>query len=290
MARGRLVVDGMDGAPRRLCPAAVDLVQAQQRRGATVRRATLGLALGLAAALAIAVPAAAGAFAAFVHAGGGAPRFAAAPAVRLRPAGRGEATAMRVSPYYSNVDRERLARQRKETRLAKRTGPKTPESTPLNYDMLPAVEDIYNRQYTGNATADPPGGRKRYQWTVLFKYDPRDDRQKALQKKILEYIYFMKYRMSCTNIAAQTRKSPLDGRTFTTLEYPMKEYGEVPRGMEFKPTYDRAIMVEFELMGPPKSVDYIQKKMYADNAILRFMVLGHTRTFKHIGEDNELHL
>lgn len=284
MERARQGAEGREAASRQwLRPAG-----AQARRHVAARRVALGLALGLAAAFAAVAPAAraAGAFAAW----GGPSRCAGGLPVAGAPVvpGRGEAVARRVSPYYSNADRERLARARKESRLARRLP--EPSSAPINYDLLPPIEDIYKRRFTGNSTIDPIGGRKRYTYYVLFKYDPRSTGQEALKQAILEYIWFMKYKMSCRNIEVQTRKSPLDQASLTTLEYPMKEYGELGRNEKEKKKYDKATMVEFNFMAPVKANEYIQKKFYKDNNILRFMVLGHTRTFKHVGEDNELHL
>lgn len=198
------------------------------------------------------------------------------------------AVAMRVSPYYSNLDKERMARMRKETRLERRRAP--PVTQTLDFDKLPPIEDIYARKFTGNAETDPVGGRKRYTMTVLFKSTGGKTQQEELKKQIYDYISFMKLKMSCKEIGAKVKKSPIDGAAQITLEYPMKEYGEVPRGLQTKKQYNKAIMVEFNFFSPVSALEYIKKKMFSDNNILRLLVLGHTRTFKHPGEDNELFL
>jgi len=217
---------------------------------------------------------------------------------------RGEAVAMRakrldttprkegLSPFYSTLDRERLARKRRESREEMRERKKVglPQST-LNYEMLPSVEDIYSREFSGNGTSDPIGGRKRYTIHVLYKHDPAKSGPAALKKNMLEYISFFKYRMSCRSVEARAQLSPHDLRSaVTTLEYPMKEYGEVPKGQKIKKEFQKAIWVKFDFYAPPNAIDYIKTRIYKDNAILRHMVLGHTREFHYLGEDNELHL
>jgi len=204
---------------------------------------------------------------------------------------RGAAVRPANSPYYSNADRERLARQRKENRQLRREkllgGP---TQAALNMDKLPAVEDIYARKFSGNADEDPIGGRKRYTYMVLFKHNPADVGSNALKEKILKYIEFFKYKMSCRDIEARTITNFNGSPGKVSLEYPMKEYGELDRNKKSKDRVDRADMVEFKFAAPVNAAEYIERMMYADTGIVRFMVLGHTRTFKHVGEDNELHL
>lgn len=213
------------------------------------------------------------------------------------------------SPYYSTGDRERLARQRRELRTAKREMSLAKRTVPtLNYDLLPAIEDIYSRSFTGNASIDPIGGRKRYTYFVLFKYAKSKEGDwgpEQFKTAVLRYRDFFVNKMSCRNVEIQLRNSPIPGQTskvamsktdptkkapVITLEYPMKEYGDLRRNEKIKPTYEQAFMVEFNFFAPAQAGDYIRKKFYSDNNILRFMVLGHTRTFRQIGEDNELHL
>lgn len=201
---------------------------------------------------------------------------------------RASAVAMRLSPYHGQADRERLARQYKETRIKCRQ--QAPRTLKLNYDMLPPVEDIYNRRYSGNATVDPVGGRKRYTFHVLMKEGVKIAGADATKAIIYDYIKFMKFKMSCTRIEAVLKKSPIDNQAVTTLEYPMKEYGEVARGQASKDIFNKATWVEFNLYAPIAALDYIKAKFHGDNNILRLMVLGHTRSFKGVHEDNELHL
>mmetsp|Transcript_95174 Transcript_95174/g.246422 ORF Transcript_95174/g.246422 Transcript_95174/m.246422 type:complete len:237 (-) Transcript_95174:126-836(-) len=197
------------------------------------------------------------------------------------------------SPFYSTLDRERMARRRQQVREMmrekRRSATKTTQT--LNYEMLPSVEDIYSRQFTGNATVDPIGGRKRYTLTIFFKHDPQKAGPEILKKSILGYIDFFRNRMSCRSVTAKSMLSPIDGRSpVTSLEYPMKEYGEVPKGEKMKKVYHKAVLVKFEMFAPPAALEYIQKRIYKDNMILRYMLLGHTRSFMDFGEDNELHL
>jgi len=258
------------------------------------RRGALGLVVGLAAA-AVAVPAVMTMTTAFAPAFGG-----SWPAVGAGTS-RGEAVVRRArnkyavrrlpgGRYYSNADRERLARQRSESRLARREQGLMKYTAPIDYNTLPAVEDIYNRRYSGKATEDPIGGRKRYTYYILYKEAPGVTKPDNLKKKILEFIAFLRDKMSCRDIKASLRKSPIDSMSTVSLEYPMKEYGEIPRGQKEKRKFNKAKMVEFQFYAPVSAGEYISKKIYSDIDILRFMVLGHTRTFKHVGEDNELHL
>lgn len=152
---------------------------------------------------------------------------------------------------------------------------------------LPALEDIYNRQFTGDADVDPIGGRKRYLYYVMFK-QPAIRNSLELKKTVAEYWYFLKKKMSCRDIQITPRKSPIDRQKITTLEYEMKEYGEIPREQKGKNKYQRAYMVEFKFKAPVTATQYIQRKLYSDNNVLRFMALSLTRSFSHAGEDNEL--
>jgi len=231
------------------------------------------------------------ALAAVAHAGLFAASFVPASSSSGRPwerRSRGGAVVRHVSKYYSNIDRDRLSKLRKELRIQakERTGPTTPT---IDFDKLPAIDDIYNRKYSGNATVDPIGGRKRYSYFVLFKRSPGQTAA-GLSQLINEYIWFLKNKMSCKDIRAKVMPSPIDQSKMVTLEYPMKEYGDIPRGVMQKPEYNKAYLVKYDFFAPVSAHEYIQRKIYADNNILRFMVIGHTRTFKHAGEDNELHL
>lgn len=202
-----------------------------------------------------------------------------------------------VSPYYSNEDRERLARLRQEKRDYAREFSQNSTWVRQQTEMgniptadlkkLPALEDIYNRQFTGDADVDPIGGRKRYLYYVMFK-QPAIRNAVDLKKTVAEYWYFLKKKMSCRDIQITPRKSPIDGQKITTLEYEMKEYGEIPRGQKGKNKYQRAYMVEFKFKAPVTATQYIQRKLYTDNNVLRFMALSLTRSFTHAGEDNEL--
>jgi len=190
--------------------------------------------------------------------------------------------------YYANEDRARMARMRRETRIEVRARDWGAHKPMLDMNKLPSVEDIYDRKYTGDADNDPVGGRKRYTMFVLFKNADEAAQGQRLKQCILEYMYFFKKEMSCKNIKAFPRKSPIDGNRVTTLEYEMKEYGLIPRGQQGKNKYGTATMVEFQFMAPPDAIPYMQSKIYSDNNILRFQVYGHTMAFKHRGEDNEL--
>mmetsp|Transcript_32477 Transcript_32477/g.39952 ORF Transcript_32477/g.39952 Transcript_32477/m.39952 type:complete len:275 (+) Transcript_32477:78-902(+) len=202
-----------------------------------------------------------------------------------------------VSPYYSNEDRERLARLRQEKREYAREFSQNASwvrqqtengNIPVaDLNKLPALEDIYNRQYTGDADVDPIGGRKRYLYYVMFK-QPAFRTTVDMKKAVAEYWYFLKKKMSCRDITITPRKSPADDQIVTSLEYEMKEYGEIPRGQKFKNKYQKAYMIEFRFKAPVSATQYIQKKLYADNNVLRFMALSLTRSFTHDGEDNEL--
>eukprot|EP00434_Breviolum_minutum_P032455 symbB.v1.2.028700.t1/scaffold3068.1/size68108/6 len=76
-----------------------------------------------------------------------------------------------VSPFYSNEDRERLARLRQEKREYAREFSQNStwvrEQTKMgnipqaDLTKLPALQDIYDRKFTGDADVDPIGGRKR---------------------------------------------------------------------------------------------------------------------------------
>lgn len=212
------------------------------------------------------------------------------------------------SPYYSNEDRERLKRGRQEMRIKRRQEP--PVTDHLNYDKLPPIDDVYSRQYSGDAEKDGPGGRKRYTMSILYKYHKDNNLDpNSLKLKLDDLKLFMLKKMSCKDIVVHLAKAdPLKNQYQTrvapnfksskkfmrssviSLEYPMKEYGEVPRGMKTKPQFDQAIMVEIDFLSPVGALEYIKKRLYADNSVLRLQVIGHTRTFAHIGEDNELHL
>ncbi|CAE8624957.1 unnamed protein product [Polarella glacialis] len=247
-------------------------VRPMQRRGAR-----LGGLLGAAAVLTLGLNFGAVSFALT----GGSSSFGASPSSSLE-----SAVTRRASPYYSNEDRERLLRARTDKRIALREKQSHAPTGP-DYNKLPALEEIYNRKYSGNADDDPVGGRKRYTYYILFKNDQKLKAER-MKEIVFEYMWFLKYKMSCKDITVKARKSPIDGQAITSLEYPMKEYGEVPREKARKDKYSKARMVEFQFMAPIQAGEYIQKRLYADNDVVRFMVLGHTRHFKHVGEDNEL--
>ncbi|CAE8640190.1 unnamed protein product [Polarella glacialis] len=248
-----------------------------QRRGAR-----LGGLLGAAALLSLAASFGAVSFA---LTGGGASSAGSSP-FGATPSSLEFAVTRRASPYYSNEDRERLASARADKRTALREK-QSHAPAGVDFDKLPALEDIYNRKYSGNAEEDPIGGRKRYTYYILFKNDQKLKAER-MKEIVFEYMWFLKYKMSCKDITVKARKSPIDGQAITSLEYPMKEYGEVPREKQRKDKYSKARMVEFQFVAPIQAGEYIQKRLYADNDVVRFMVLGHTRHFKHVGEDNEL--
>jgi len=207
---------------------------------------------------------------------------------------RGDSVARRVSPFYSNADRERLAQRRNETRFAKREHDRlalmSPKTAPADYENLPAVVDLYNRTFTGNAEIDPVGGRRRYTYMILFKHAPGAAGQEKLKSILLDYIKFFKTKMSCLHIKAELKRSPIDNERTVTLEYPMKEYGPLGRDQKFKEKFTKATLIEIKMFAPVQAGQFIAKKIYNDNNVLRFMVLGHTRRFGHAGEDNELFL
>ncbi|CAJ1350078.1 unnamed protein product, partial [Effrenium voratum] len=192
------------------------------------------------------------------------------------------------SPYYSNEDRERLARDRKEKRDFARGHTKVDQSHVPSADLekLPPLEEIYSREYSGDADADPIGGRKRYLYLVMFK-QPAMTTAVAMKQVIAGYWYFLSKQMSCKDIQIRPRKAE-NGNTVTELEYEMKEYGEIPRETGKKEKYGKAVMMEFKFKAPVSATQYIQKKLYNDNNVLRFMALSLTRSFAHVGEDNEL--
>merc|ERR1712050_440471 len=104
---------------------------------------------------------------------------------------------------------------------------------------------------------------------------------------------------SCRDVTGEVMEDPkvggdsvakLPGIPHVALEYPMKPYGIMDRQQTKKKTYSRATMVKFTMTAPVQAEQYIRKQIYSDPNILRLMILGHTRTFKHLGEDNELHL
>jgi len=247
-----------------------------QRSGA-VLRAALGLALS-AAVLFTFAPNKNGE--AFAVVGKGA---ALVDGLLMRQPMRASAVSMRVSPYYSNAYRERLARRRKEMRLIRKDQAQTKGEEHLNFDLLPPIEDIYSRRYSGNVTSDPIGGRKRYTFYLLFKSNQK------LEAQLNRYRSFFKYKMSCRNIEINAKRGS-DGFADEKLEYPMKQYGELKVGIKERPQSQRAYIVTIDMMAPVQAVEYITKKFYSDESLLRVMVLGHTRTFKHLGEDNELFL
>merc|ERR1711972_825874 len=157
-------------------------------------------------------------------------------------------------------------------------------NVPLNYDSLPAVEDVYTRLFSGNATADPPGGRRRVTWWIFFKNDPREVGNGKLEKNIKEYMRFFKFDMSCKDLKVKVDRSPIDGKQLVTMEYPMKEYGELQRGKKVRPMWNQAIMVKFDFAFPEGAQQYIERKIYNDNNVIRHMRLGHTTNWSHRGE------
>eukprot|EP00933_Yihiella_yeosuensis_P048298 TRINITY_DN4440_c0_g1_i1.p1 TRINITY_DN4440_c0_g1~~TRINITY_DN4440_c0_g1_i1.p1 ORF type:complete len:262 (+),score=38.12 TRINITY_DN4440_c0_g1_i1:103-888(+) len=207
------------------------------------------------------------------------------------PASSVESLVARHAARVSNADRLALTKARQEGRDRARTGWKPAEHVPLNWDKLPAVEDLFKRKFTGNATEDPIGGRKRYTFHVLFRDDAATKGAEQLKTIILEYMGFFKYKMSCRDISAKTRNAPDgSGSPLVQLEYPMKEYGTIPRNKKRKSLYHKAKWVTFDFQAPTDAVFYIKKKLYSDNNIVRILALGHTVNFNHLGEDNEMHL
>jgi len=111
-------------------------------------------------------------------------------------------------------------------------------------DNLPAVEDLYNRTFTGNADVDPVGGRRRYTYLVLFKYAPGVAGQERLKEILKDYVRFFKNKMSCRSIKVKSMRSPINQEAVVTLEYPMKEYGSLQRGQKIKEKFTKATMIE----------------------------------------------
>jgi len=192
-------------------------------------------------------------------------------------------------PYHSSKERERILRRRKMIREEDKEFRKTGGTNPtLNYDKLPAIDDLYTRQFSGNANEDPVGGRPRYTFIMMFKHDPKSFGEDSLKAAILNYINFMKTKLSCKSITAKAMLSPIDGKAITQLEYPMRQYGA-----EFttnKPVYNQAKMVQLDFVGPPAASEYLRNRMYADGNLLRFMMMKHTKSWNHVGEENELFL
>merc|ERR1719410_2961261 len=125
---------------------------------------------------------------------------------------------------------------------------------------------------------------------ILFKYAPGVTGQEKLKSILLDYVKFFKTKMSCKDIKVQLKRSPIDNEKTVTLEYPMKEYGPLGRNQKYKEKFTKATLIEIKMYAPVQAGEFIAKKIYSDNNILRFMVLGHTRRFGHAGEDNELFL
>lgn len=193
------------------------------------------------------------------------------------------------SQFYSNLDRERLAKQRQERReaLRARVGDKISHK-PIDMDKLPSVEDIYARKYTGDGDTDPIGGRKRYTYWILFKNADTTNGPSKLKPILLEYMLYLKKKLSAKDIKVYPRKSPIDNDIRVQLEYEMKEYGEIPREQKRKNKYSSGTLVEFQFKAPVEAPELFGKKIYSDINVLRFMVMCQTRSFKHAGEDNEL--
>lgn len=197
----------------------------------------------------------------------------------------------RKAPYYSTEDRDRMARQRRERREYFRERESWPAPAPLDLSKLPPIEDIYERKFSGDASKDPIGGRKRYTFFVLYKLAPETKNTTYMETKVKDLITFFKTKLSCRKIVAQGRKSPISGFQETQLEYPMKEYGEIDR-QNPKKAYSKAIFIQFDFYAPPQAKEYISKRLYSDRDCIRFMALCHTRHdgWHNVGEDNELHL
>merc|ERR1740121_3394020 len=166
----------------------------------------------------------------------------------------------------------REARMAMEQASAKRNGERV--RAPLNYDKLPSIDDIYSRTFSGNGDTDPVGGRKRYTYYILYKYDPTEMGKAAFKESREEFIRFLKFKMSCRDIKGVLTKSPIDGAQRIRLEYPMKEYGAKIReggSLRRKAEYDSAIMMTWNFYAPPGAVYYIDQRIYSDNSILRYM-------------------
>lgn len=211
----------------------------------------------------------------------------------------GSAVAVRAgsaSAFFNN-DRVKLMRKERMHKEAllqvENTRRKDNQHKPMDWSKLPSTDDIYSRTFTGNGDKDPIGGRVRYTFYILYKYDPGAPGQKAFKESRETFLKFLKFKMSAVNILGTVAKSPIDGASRIKLEYPMKEYGEKVRQggtLKKKAIYDTAVMMTWNFAAPPSALGYIKQFIYADNAVLRQMCLKNTRNFNHIGEDNEGHL
>jgi len=261
-------------------------------RAVGAKRAAAGLALGLAAATAaLSLLGARLPSGAFAGAPTAAPQAVRGEAVtRHAMAWKTQKKEFKFDPFGASTNRERELRKLRESRVEKKKTRGAKIVTPtLNYDVLPSIEDIYTRRFTGNSTIDAIGGRMRYTYYVLFKNDPLALGPEVMKKSILEYMFFFKYKMSCRNIKADSMKNPADGEAIVKLEYPMKQYGEWDvRTGKPRAEYSQAKMVKFEMMSPTGAAEYIGRKFFADPNILRFRKVCHTRTWENVGEDNEL--
>lgn len=198
-----------------------------------------------------------------------------------------------ISPTYTNRDRERMAQFRQEQREAKRKLLGAPEEEPYvkSFEELDPIEDIYTRTFTGNATSDPIGGRKKYTLWIMVKAGPMMKGTDAIKEFILDWLNFLKFQMSCKNAEGRSMLSPIDGSKEVNLEYPMREYGIKPRGqLKGKTIYTKAKMVELKFQAPPSAMYYIDQKIHEDNRVLKYLAVTHFRGWCHRGEDNEMML
>lgn len=190
-------------------------------------------------------------------------------------------------------DRENYRRRNREWKFIhslNRTSQK-----PVEFEKLPSVEDINSRVFSGIAKQDPIGGRKRYTYFIMFKFADGMERPKGTKDKpglddtIKEYIAYFQTRLSGMDITVKQRKDPRNSeQSVIELEYPMPEYGPSTRGQVKRRIHNQATLIEFNLKLPPSAINYVRKKLYLDNRIVRWLCLKHTTRFHHAGEDSEL--
>lgn len=285
LVNGPLVRDEMDKLTRLRCP-----VMAKQ---AKVRVRLAGLLIS-AAALAATTFSTAGQV--FAFAGSSRSGCAISSLVASTPSDqfhqRGDVSAQ-LWLDKSLRDRDRFRKRYKEYHTTHKLENRTSHK-PISWDMLPSVEDVSLREFTGDAKVDPIGGRKKYSFLVMFKFLTALSAQSVnqdLKKAIDDYILFFTKKMSGRDVSATLRRDPKDRESsIVQLEYPMPEYGASTRGKVRRKQHDKATLVEFDVKLPPAAINYIRKKIYNDNRILRWTCLRHTTRFFHAGEDNELAL
>jgi len=194
-----------------------------------------------------------------------------------------------MSPWYSNTDRETLLKQRHEM-YEDFSKMRNKPMADQNWEKMPEIKDVFNRALSGDGTVDPIGGRKKYTMNILYRRGDDMNNANSLKIAILKHMWFFQKKMSGRDIKVYARKSPIDGAAITTLEYPMAQYGELPRDQKIRKTYSQATFVQFDMTIPAAALKYIEKELYSDNNVLRFRFTCHTGHFSTVGEDNELHL